>query len=292
MNMTSKNAKENSNILVIGGTGKTGRRVVERLEARGIEARMGSRSAELPFDWEDSTTWPAVLQGIEKAYVTFYPDLAVPGATDAIQTFTELARQSGMKRLVLLSGRGEEEAQKCEQIVQKSGLDWTILRVSWFNQNFSESLMHDLVLSGQVALPIKAVGEPFIDAEDIADVAVAALLEEGHTGQLYELTGPRLLTFSEAIEEINKVTQHTVEFVEIPEELFVSAVRAQGVPEDAIALMSYLFTTVLDGRNETICDGVQRALGRPPRDFSDYVKRTAATGVWQTEALSQAEAAV
>ncbi len=277
----SKNLQEASNILVIGGTGKTGRRVVERLEAGNSAVRIGSRSAELPFDWEDPSTWEAVLQGMEKVYVTFYPDLAVPGAADAIRTFTNLAVQSGVQHLVLLSGRGEEEAQACEQIVQQSGIDWTILRASWFCQNFDEGAFRDLILHGEVALPVGNVKEPFVDADDIADVAVAALTEEGHAGQVYELTGPRLMTFTEAVGEIAESTGRQVEYIEIPHEVFVSALAEQGVPEDAIALMSYLFTTVLDGRNAHLADGVQRALGRQPRDFSEYVQTAVSNGAWQ-----------
>ena len=273
----------NENMLVIGGTGKTGRRVVKRLESRGISVRIGSRTGERPFDWEDPSTWEAVLQGMTHPYVSFYPDLAVPGATDAINAFTTLAVQSGLQRIVLLSGRGEEEAQKCEQIVQQSGIEWTIVRASWFNQNFSEGFLQELILSGEVFLPVGEVREPFIDAEDIADVVVAALTEEGHAGQVYELTGPRLLTFAEGIAEIAKRMGRDVEYTQIPHETFVWALAAQGVPEDAIWLMSYLFTTVLDGRNANLTDGVQRALGRQPRDFSQYVQQTAASGVWQAE---------
>jgi uncharacterized protein YbjT (DUF2867 family) len=275
----------NKKFLVIGGTGKTGRRVVERLEARDLPVRIGSRAGEPPFDWEDPTSWAAVLRGMTHVYVTFYPDLAVPGATDVIRAFTDLAVNSGVQRLVLLSGRGEEEAQKCEKIVQQSGLEWTILRASWFNQNFSEGFFQELILNGNLYFPAGDVREPFIDAADIAAVAVAALTEEGHAGQVYELTGPRLLTFAEAVADIAAATGRQIEYTRIPHEVFVSGLEAQGEPAEAIWLMSYLLTTVLDGRNSNLTDGVQRALGRPPRDFRDYVRQTAASGIWQGEAV-------
>lgn len=212
--------------------------------------------------------------------MTYYPDLAVPAAPPAIQAFSDLAAKSGVQRLVLLSGRGEEEAQRCEQIVQNAGTDWTILRASWFSQNFSEGPFQELVRSGVVALPAGPVGEPFIDAEDIADVAVAALIEDGHAGQLYELTGPRLLTFTEAVEVIAQASDRQVQYQQISPEIFAAALAEQSVPADAVSLLTYLFTTVLDGRNAHLTDGVQRALGRQPRDFSDYARLTAATGVW------------
>jgi len=279
MSNTSKNTQNMT--LVLGGTGKTGRRVVERLKARGVPVRIGSRSAELPFEWQDQTTWAPVLQNVAAVYITYYPDLAVPGAADTIRAFVDQAVQSKVRRLVLLSGRGEEEAQRCERIVQDAGVEWTILRASWFSQNFSEAFLRDLVLGGEVALPAGDVREPFIDADDIADVAVAALTEPGHAGQLYELTGPRLLTFAEAVGEIAQATDREIAYAPIPREAFASALSEQDVPADFVALLSYLFNEVLDGRNAHLTDGVQRALGRAPRDFTDYVRDANAAGAWQ-----------
>ena len=267
-------------ILIVGGTGKTGRRVADRLTARSLPVRIGSRSSKPPFDWEDRGTWAPALHGVGSAYVTFYPDLAVPGSTDEIRAFTDLALRAGARRIVLLSGRGEEEAEACERILQASGADWTILRSTWFAQNFSESTFLEPVLSGEVALPVGDVREPFVDADDIADVAVAALTEDGHAGQLYELTGPRLLTFAEAVDEIAEAAGRKVRFVQISREEYAAALAAEGLPPEVIELVSYLFTTVLDGRNAHLADGVQRALGRPPRDFADFARDAATAGVW------------
>jgi uncharacterized protein YbjT (DUF2867 family) len=273
--------------LVIGGTGKTGRRVAERLAARGVPTRIGSRSSELPFDWEKEATWGPALQNVVSVYVTYFPDLVVPAALDDIRAFSKLAVESGVKRLVLLSGRGEDEAQHCERLVQESGAEWTIVRASWFAQNFSEAFLLEPLLGGVLALPAGSVGEPFVDAEDIADVAVAALTEDGHSGQIYEVTGPRLLTFTEAVAEIAKATGRDLSYVQISNEEYSSQMAEHGVPEDVIGLITYLFDTVLDGRNSSMTDGVQRALGRPPRDFADYARDTAATGIWNVEGDAQ-----
>ena len=266
--------------LVLGGTGKTGRRVAERLQARGVPMRIGSRSSALPFDWEDRDTWAAALEGATSAYVSYYPDLAVPGAPEAIAALSELAVEAGTRRLVLLSGRGEPEAQRAEQALQESGADWTIVRCSWFSQNFSEGAFVEQVLAGEVALPAGPVPEPFVDVEDIADVAVAALTEDGHAGQLYELTGPRLLRFDEAVAEIAEATGRPVRYVPISNDEFMGGLAQVGVPDDVRSLLAFLFTEVLDGRNAHVTDGVRRVLGREPRDFADYARRTAAAGVW------------
>jgi len=267
-------------VLVLGGTGKTGRRIVDRLLALGVPVRVGSRSAQPAFEWEDRSTWEPAMRGIHAAYISYYPDLAVPGATDAVRDLAQVAVAAGVQRLVLLSGRGEEEAEAAEQVIRTAGADWTILRASWFNQNFSESYLLDPVIAGEVVVPAGGVPEPFVDADDIADVAVAALTEDGHVGQLYELTGPRMLTFAEATAEIGKALDREIAFVNVSPAEYAAGLAAEGVPEDVTELLMYLFTTVLDGRNSSVGDGVQRALGREPRDFYDYAWDTAQQGIW------------
>ena len=275
--------KDNMNTkttLVLGGTGKTGRRVANRLAARGLPVRIGSRSAEPRFDWNDAATWASVLQGVGAVYITYQPDLAVPGAVEAIRSFTKAALDAGVRRMVLLAGRGEEEAQLAEQALQDTDADWTIVRATWFAQNFSEGFLLDAVLAGELALPAGRIREPFIDVDDIADVVVAALTEDGHVGQLYEVTGPRLLTFGQAVEEIARAAGRDIRYVPISMEQFTSVLAEQDVPADFVWLLTYLLTEVLDGRNAHLTDGVQRALGREPRDFADYARDAAASGVW------------
>lgn len=269
--------------LVLAASGKTGRRVADRLEALGRPVRRASRSgasASTTFDWDDRSTWGPALEGVQAAYVVYSPDLAVPAAPAAITAFTELAKELGVRRLVLLSGRGEEEAQRCERIVQGSGLEWTIVRASWFAQNFDEGAFHELVLAGEVALPAGDVLEPFIDVDDIAEVAALALTEDGHAGEVYEVTGPRPMTFGDAVAEIAAASGRELRYVQIPGEAFKAGLAQAGLPEAQIELLDYLFTTVLDGRNSRLTDGVRRALGRPARDFRDYARAAAASGVW------------
>ncbi|HET7867778.1 MAG TPA: NAD(P)H-binding protein [Burkholderiaceae bacterium] len=273
--------------LVLGGTGKTGRRVAQRLAARGLPVRAGSRTGHPPFDWEHPRTWEPALQGVTQAYVSYQPDLAVPGADDAVAAFAAQAARGGVQRLVLLSGRGEESAQRAEQAVQHGGTAWTILRAAWFSQNFSEGSFLPLVRSGEVALPAGDVPEPFVDVEDIADVAVAALTQQGHAGQVYELTGPRLLTFAQAVRDIAQAADRPVRYEPVSMARFTSALADQGEPADVVALLAYLFSEVLDGRNAHVADGVQRALGRAPRDFGDHVRAAAQAGVWSDAALTR-----
>jgi uncharacterized protein YbjT (DUF2867 family) len=268
--------------LVIGGTGKTGSRVLERLEKLGVPTRNGSRSADPPFDWEDPETWPGALEGARAAYITYYPDLAMPGAVEAVTALSKAALESGVRRLVLLSGRGEEEAQRAERALRESGADWTIVRCSWFSQNFDEGFFADQIAEGELMVPATSVPEPFVDVEDIADVVTLSLTEDGHVGQVYELTGRRMLTFEEAVGEIAAATGREIRYVPGSIDEFAADALEAGQPADVVEFLRYLFGEVLDGRNANLTDGVQRALGREPRDFSDYVREAAASGAWNT----------
>jgi uncharacterized protein YbjT (DUF2867 family) len=274
---------KNTKILVLGSNGKTGRRVVERLDQiENVEVRLGSRNEELPFDWEKPETWETVLQDIDTVYITFQPDLAIPSAVNTIQNFTRLATKSGIQKMVLLSGRGEKEAQLCEDIVKSTAKNWTIVRASWFNQNFSESFFLDPILAGIVALPRAEALEPFTDADDIADVVTAALLGDKHNGKTYELTGPRLLTFKQAVNEIADASGRNITFQGLSLEEYIQLLQEYQVPEDHIWLINYLFEQVLDGRNSSITSDIENILGRKAKDFSVYAKETAKTAIWNS----------
>ena len=268
-------------ILIVGANGKTGARVQRRLSAAGIPTRGVSRSTTPAFDWEDPSGWPEALAGVRAAYLTYHPDLSVPQAEGAIRTFAELAKQAGVEHLVLLSGRGEDGAQRAEAMLRSSGLAWNVVQASWFAQNFSENFMLDGVLAGELILPDCAAQEPFVDVDDIADVAVAALLEPGLRNRLFEVTGPELLTFEDCIQAINAVTDHPVRLTQLPLPDYLSALREAGVEPALVELLEELFTVLFDGRNAHTANGVYEALGRPATDFKTYAAKAAASGVWQ-----------
>ncbi len=166
----------------------------------------------------------------------------------------------------------------------EAGVPWTVVRASWFSQNFSEGFLRDQVLAGALTLPVDGVPEPFVDVEDVADVAVAALTGDGHAGRVYEVTGPRALTFAEAAGEIARASGRPLQLVTIPVDAFAEGMAAAGEPPEAVALVRYLFTEVLDGRNAAPADGVRQALGRPPRDFAAYARAAAEAGAWAAQA--------
>lgn len=267
-------------ILVLGATGKTGKRISERLQQLGHSVRSGSRTAAIPFDWNLPETWAPVLRGMDKVYISFQPDLAVPGSMQAITTLMEEIRKAGIQKVVLLSGRGEKEAQECEEIVMKSGVDWTILRASWFMQNFSEGFFADSIREGQIVLPVVKSKEPFVDVDDIADVAVESLLHKQHSQRLYELTGPELLWYKDAISQIAQKTGKKISYQEIPMDDYTALLREYQLPEDMIWLIRYLFTEVLDGRNASVVNDIETVLKRKATSFTEYIEKTALSGLW------------
>ncbi|GAA1970980.1 NAD(P)H-binding protein [Isoptericola halotolerans] len=266
-------------VVVLGATGKTGRRVADRLDALGVPVRRASRGSTPRFDWADESTWPAVLDGAAAVYVAYVPDLAVAGAPETVTRLAEHARDAGVQRLVLLSGRGETEAQRAEDLVAEVFPARTVVRCAFFAQNFDESFLLEPLLAGELALPVDEVREPFVDLEDVAEVAVAALTDDAHAGRVYELTGPRPLTFAEAVSEIGAAAGRDLRYVPISMDDFTTGLAALGVPADEVDLLRYLFTEVLDGRGAWVADGVQRALGRPARDFREYAAREASDWV-------------
>jgi uncharacterized protein YbjT (DUF2867 family) len=271
------NPEQNDNslrpILIVGGTGKTGRRVAERLTARGIRVRLASRTGSPPFDWVRPASWAPLLDGVRDVYLTYHPDLALPEAAAHIGPFARAAAAHGVRHIVLLSGRGEPQTAPAEDAVRASGAETTIVRCAWFAQNFSEGILAETVQGGELAFPAGDVAEPFLDVDDVADVVTAVLTDPRHRGVIHELTGPRLLTFGEAMAEISAAGR-PVRYQPIPMAAYAEGMAAAGVPAPETEFFCELFTHILDGHNAFVTDGVERVLGRPARDFGAFARRT------------------
>ncbi|MFE9699764.1 NmrA family transcriptional regulator [Streptomyces sp. NPDC006270] len=304
-------------VLVTSGTGKTGRRVAERLTALGVPVRSGSRTGSsgagagglsagtgdsgadtggpgaraadsasragtVPFDWQDDSGWAEALRGARAAYVAYYPDLAVPGAAGAMAAFGRTAAACGVRRVVLLSGRGEPQAAVAEEALRGAAgaAEVTVVRSAFFAQNFSEGALLEGVLGGEVAFPAGTTAEPFVDLDDLADVVVAALTGPGHAGAVYELTGPRSLTFAQAAEELARAAGRPVRYVPVTGPAYASLLEEFGVPGPEAGFLAELFETLLDGHNMATTDDVQRVLGREPKGFSAFAREAAGDGAW------------
>ncbi|MFE0426504.1 NmrA family NAD(P)-binding protein [Streptomyces sp. NPDC058953] len=271
--MTQNTQNTPATVLVTAATGKTGHRVAARLTAAGLTVRAGSRTGDTVFDWTAPATWAPALKGADLAYVNYFPDLAAPGAPEALRAFGRAAADAGVRRLVLLSGRGEPDAVASEKALRESGVPLTVVRASFFAQNFSEGPMAEGLDRGEIVFPAGETAEPFIDAEDLADVLVAALVEDRHSGRTYEVTGPRLLTFAEVAAEISRASGRGVVYVPVPGEAYRDALRQAGLPEADAAWVADLFVMLLDGHNASTTDGVREVIGREPRDFAEFADR-------------------
>ncbi|MFP3991522.1 NAD(P)H-binding protein [Streptomyces sp. E11-3] len=273
-------------ILVLGGKGKTGSRVAAQLQDRGLEVRVASRSSPTRFDWFDESTWPAALDGIGAVYLVDMADQPVEwNPAYSVRAFCRLAKASGVGRVVLLQARTNEDAGgksliASEGEVRASSLDWTILRPSWFFQNFDEGILLGGVHEGEIRLPAGDGLEPFIDCGDVAAVAVAALTEDGHTGRTYELSGPRLLSFGDAVAAVAGETGRDIRYVAVTPDAYVDELVAEGVPAGYAWMCADLFGQIREGKGAYLSTGVQDALGRVPRDFAEFAKAAGATGVW------------
>ncbi|MFC5789019.1 NmrA family transcriptional regulator [Agromyces tardus] len=266
-----------STIAVIGATGKTGRRIADLLEDRGSSVRRLARGTAPAFDWEQPEGWRRALDGVDRLYAAYVPDLAAPGSEAAIARLTEVARDAGVQRIVLLSGRGEEGARRCEELLFASGIPATVVRASWFLQNFTEGMLRDAVLSGVLALPAGRVREPFVDVDDIAAVAVEALTGRGHEGRVHEVTGPQSMTFEEVAALLSEIHGRDVQYLPVEFDEFHAAVAAEA-GADVATMLTELCREVFDGRNESPTTGVLEALGRPPRDARTVFTEAARLG--------------
>lgn len=263
--------------LVIGGAGKTGRRVAAQLGALDVPVRIGSRGGEPPFRWDDPATWTPALSGVGRVYLT-YPSPFTPGGAEQITAFAESAVALGVRRLAVLSSRGSYGVAMYEEGVIRSGADWTFVRPGWFNQNFDEGILLPQVRAGELLMSVGDVKEAFVDADDIAAVAVAALTDDKHLGRTYELAGPRLLGFADVAEELSRATGREIGYTSVSSDGWSAWMRENGFPHPDEA--EKLEASYLNGDNSSLAHGVEEALGRAPKDFSEYARETAATGVW------------
>ena len=276
-----------SPILILGGKGKTGRRVVAQLEAEGVPVRLASRSSERPFDWYDEDTWPGITSGIHTAYLA--PPVGPTGLAQAGR-FAEQAAADGLRRVVLLSGRGVgspgrefavyESGLELERTLEGSGADWTIVRPAWFMQGFSEDFLHEYVMAGEIRLSAGTGAEAWIDTDDVGDVMATVLLDERHSGRTYSLSGPRTLTVSEVADELTTATGRQIRYVDLDPDEHVVELTGIGVPQEDAESVRDLFAVIRNHRSEYLSDGVQEVLGRAPRDFTDWAGSTARAGTW------------
>jgi len=257
--------------VVLGAGGKTGGRVAHRLRARGYAVSEASRSTTPRFDWGDSSTWGPTLEGATGLYATYFPDLAAPGATEAVAGLAEVAREAGVDRAVLLSGRGEPAARAGEDAFLAGLPGADVVRCAWFDQNFTEGIFIPAVASGVISLPAPSgAAEPFVDAEDIADCAVELLTRPSPAGGVHELTGPSAVTLAEVAEILGAARSAPIRYEETDLAGFARVLEEEGLPPDDAEALAYVFAETFDGRNTPTTTTVHDLLGRSPRTLTAF----------------------
>ncbi|MFP3831593.1 NAD(P)H-binding protein [Chryseobacterium sp. SIMBA_028] len=270
----------NENILVIGGEGKNGRRVVEKFRNIGFSVFSTTRTKEevktglVFFDWNDGSTYEPAVSNIDKVYIV-HPDTSVPDAYEQINLLMSCMEKKGVSKAVLLSGRGQESVRKCEGILINSPLKWTIIRSAWFNQNFSEGHFLHGIQSGSVTFMAGSAKEPFVDLDDLSDAVVECLLHEKYNGKIYEVTGDELFTFEEAVKTIGNRLGRDIKYHFLNKKEYSDLLKNIGLPHFVAEHMAVAFDEILDGRNENTGSGIQEILGRSPKKFKEFVKLNA-----------------
>ncbi|MFJ1809341.1 MULTISPECIES: NAD(P)H-binding protein [unclassified Streptomyces] len=277
----TQNTAQDMTVVVTGASGRTGSRVAQAAELAGLTVRAASRAQG--FDWHDGSTWAEVLRGADAAYLVYPTDVGAPDAAEAVGRLAREAVALGVRRLVLLSSRGEERALPTEEALRASGADWTVVRAAWFAQNFSEGpLVEELRQGGELVFPGGEVLEPFVDLRDVADVVVKTLTEgDRYVGRAVEVSGPRLLTFREAVAEAGRAAGRELTYTPVPARQYGERLTGFGAPPEEVAFLVELFESLLDGRNAHLSDGVRQVLGREPRDFAEFAQESAAAGAWK-----------
>jgi uncharacterized protein YbjT (DUF2867 family) len=274
-------------ILLLGGTGKTARRIAPRLRLAGATVRTAARSnADVRFDWDDPTTHDAALEGIDTVYLV-PPSLRLDHAPLVI-AFLDRAHAAGVTHVTALSARGvnfapPEAAMRAIELdlLARTGLTTAILRPGWFMQDFDEYIFQpSIAADGEIVAPTGDGTEPFIHVEDIADVAAITLLER-RAGE-FTLSGPQALTFAEVAARITRVAGRVVTHVDPPVAEWVAAAQ---VPPDYAALLGMLFDQIRAGTLASLTDDVERVTGHAPRSFDDYLSDPAVAAAWKAPSL-------
>jgi uncharacterized protein YbjT (DUF2867 family) len=276
-----------SDILILGGTGKTGRRLAAALREAGAPARTAARrGADVAFDWDDAASREAALAGADRVYLV--PPAGRLDHAPLVRAFLDQAAAAGVRHVTALSAFGvnhapDETPLRAMELAlaARDDLGWSVVRPTWFMQNLTEGFMQPQIAAGTLALPAGDGAEAFIDAQDIAAVAAATLLDPAaHAGRAYDITGPEALTHTQVVERIAAATGREVRYVDADRAAWVAGATDAGLPADYAEVLAGLFDLIRDGHGSRPTSTVREVTGREPRSLEDFVADAAAAGAW------------
>ncbi|WP_435110558.1 NAD-dependent epimerase/dehydratase family protein [Nocardiopsis synnemataformans] len=263
--------------LVTGATGMVGRRVLTQLRSRGLPATGASRTSKTRLDWTDTSNWDEILDGVKNVFVVTPVGSALG---NRVAGFLERAAAAGAVNAVVLTAMGSEYApsdsdQRAAELRAKDLFGrWTVLRSNWLFQDFTEGMFAGLARSrnGRLELPVKKRTEvSFVDARDVADAAVAALLGD-HSGREYTLTGPQPLTFREVVKQTRGTESPVWRFKAVDEAGFYFRAADRGWNDRFIDTLNERFAAAVRGRAAEVTGDVRAALSRDPIPLGRFVR--------------------
>ncbi len=272
--------------LILGGSGRTGSRVAQHLADHGARARTASRhTSDVLFDWDDSSTYPAALEAVDRVYLVT-PVMRVRYA-EQVAAFLDQAEAIGVRHVTLLSTyngnlapREIDIAAVETDLASRAAFTHSILRPAWVMQNFADN--HLPIIDGTLAVPSGGRAEAFVDAADIAAVAAETLLHpDTHAGASYDLTGPQAMTFDEVARGIAAVSGRPVTYQDIDQEVWIDAAVAAGVPADYTPMLRWLTGAVIAGNGSRPTGDIATIIDRPATSFEAFA--TFNTSAWTTE---------
>ncbi|MFI0351922.1 NAD(P)H-binding protein [Actinomadura sp. 9N407] len=271
-----------STILVTGATGTTGSRIVPRLTALGHTVKAAARRPTAPagarpvrFDWYDPATFDEALRGTDRIYLV--PPIGSPDPAAVMLPFLERARAAGVRRAVLLSSSAIPAGGPAVGQVHAALADvideWAVLRPSWFMQNFTDQHLHaDSIRKEGTIMTATGTGRVgFVDADDIAAVAVHALTDATAPGPDLVITGPQALSYDDIAATISQVMGRPVRHRVLTYEQMRDRLATE-IPEEFAALLARLDRSIAEGAEDRVTRTVERVTGRPPRTFSDFAR--------------------
>jgi ergot alkaloid biosynthesis protein len=272
-------------ILVTGGTGKTGRRLVSELRGKGVECRVASRGAtvaegERPFDWTLPESWDGALEGVSTAYLV--APSAVGEPAPVMIDFLRRAQKRGVSRFVLLSAAplpaGGPAMGQVHLWLKENAAEWTVLRPSWFMQNFSEGQHLASIQDEDGIYSATEDGRvPFVSADDIATAAMAVLTSEDPFNSDFILTGDRPLSYDEVAERIGMAVGRRISHRRLSSDELAARYRLLGLPPVYAEKLAAMDRAIAEGAEDRTTDSVKFLLGRPPISFDDFVEASAAS---------------
>jgi uncharacterized protein YbjT (DUF2867 family) len=275
-------------LLVVGATSNNGAALLRRLDCAGVPARAASRRPEavkapaaelVPFDLHAPETFLGTVEGVERMYLIVPERLR--DVTRLTRRFLEFAAGAGVRRVVYLSGLGMEELEhapprQVEHIVTGMFPEWCLLRPNWFMQNFSHGRFHDdIVRHDRIVAPVGDARVSFIDVEDVAAAAQAALTATDGHNAAFPLTGSASLTFGEVAEKISEVAGRKIAYQALDMEDPDLLVK-MGIPGANPVMVATLYNRVRRGAEAAIRDGLPTLTGTTPGTFAEFAKRNAA----------------